>query len=231
MNWLEAAVIIILAGCAIYGRWKGFIRTVFALFSTIIALSLTMWVSPTVSREVQKNEKIMTYVTEKVSKVIKPEKKNREISEQVNYIGKLPLPKAMKNSLIENNNTEVYTAMAVKSFQDYISGSIARMIINAGVFLIIMIVVLISMAILCEALDIISKLPLINGLNKTAGLFAGLLQGIVIVWIGCIALTVLSGTKLGEAVFNLINGSTFLSLIYDNNLFLKFITNLGATLF
>lgn len=231
MNWLEAAVIIILAGCAIYGRWKGFIRTVFALFSTIIALSLTMWVSPTVSREVQKNEKIMTYVTEKVSKVIKPEKKNRGISEQVNYIGKLPLPKAMKNSLIENNNTEVYTAMAVKSFQDYISGSIARMIINAGVFLIIMIVVLISMAILCEALDIISKLPLINGLNKTAGLFAGLLQGIVIVWIGCIALTVLSGTKLGEAVFNLINGSTFLSLIYDNNLFLKFITNLGATLF
>jgi uncharacterized membrane protein required for colicin V production len=231
VNWLLIVVLVILGGCAIYGRSRGFIKTVFALFSTIIALSLTMWVSPTVSKQVQKNEKVMTFVTQKVSKVIKSKKKNKKVAEQVNYINKLPLPKAMKKTMIENNNTESYKAMAVKSFQDYICGSIARVIINAGVFLIVMLALLIGMAILCEALNIISKLPLINGLNKTAGLFAGLLQGIVIVWIGCIVLTMFSGTKLGQEMFTIINQDPFLSIIYNNNLFLKFITNLGATLF
>ncbi len=231
MNWLVAAVIVILGGCALYGRNRGFIKTVFTLFSTIIALSLTMWVSPMISKEVQKNDKIMSFVTENISKVVKTKEKNKKVSEQINYIDKMSLPKAMKNTLIENNNTEMYTAMAVKSFQDYISASIARVVVNAAVFLIVMLIVFISMAILCEALNIISKLPLLNGLNKTAGLFAGLLQGIVIIWIGCIVLTVFSGTKLGQTMFAMINENLFLSIIYNNNLFLKFITNLGATLF
>lgn len=231
MNWLVAAVIVILGGCALYGRSRGFIKTVFTLFSTIIALSLTMWVSPMISKEVQKNDKIMSFVTENISKVVKTKEKNKKVSEQINYIDKMSLPKAMKNTLIENNNTEMYTAMAVKSFQDYISASIARVVVNAAVFLIVMLIVFISMAILCEALNIISKLPLLNGLNKTAGLFAGLLQGIIIIWIGCIVLTVFSGTKLGQTMFAMINENLFLSIIYNNNLFLKFITNLGATLF
>lgn len=233
MNWLAVVVLVILGGFAIYGRCRGFIKTVFTLFSTIIALSLTMWVSPTVSKEVQKNDKIMSFVTEQVSKVVnvKEKNKNKKISEQVNYIGKMPLPKAIKNALIENNNKETYAAMAVKSFKEYICASIARVVVNAAVFLAVMLVILISMAILCEALNIISKLPIINGMNKTAGLFAGLLQGIVIVWIGCIILTMFSGTKFGQTLFTMINENQFLSIIYNNNLFLKFITNIGASLF
>lgn len=231
MNWLVATVIVILGGFALYGRSRGFIKTVFTLFSTIIALSLTMWVSPMISKEVQKNDKIMSFVTENIAKVVNTKEKNKKVSEQINYIDKMSLPKAMKKTLIENNNTEMYTAMAVKSFQDYISASIARIVVNAAVFVIVMLIVFISMAVLCEALNIISKLPLLNGLNKTAGLFAGLLQGIVIIWIGCIVLTVFSGTKLGQTMFTMINENLFLSIIFNNNLFLKFITNLGATLF
>ena len=231
MNWLVVTVLVILGGCAIYGRSRGFIKTVFALFSTIIALSLTMWVSPMISKEVQKNDKIMSFVTENVANAVKPKEKNKKVSEQINYIDKMNLPKAMKTTLIENNNTEMYKAMAVKSFQDYINASIARVVVNATVFLVIMLVIFISMAILCEALDIISKLPLLNGLNKTAGLLVGLLQGIIIIWIGCIVLTVFSGTELGQTMFAMINEDLFLSTIYNNNLFLKFITNLGATLF
>lgn len=231
MNWLVVTVLVILGGCAIYGRYRGFIKTVFTLFSTIIALSLTMWVSPMVSKEVQKNDKIMSFVTENVANAVKTKEKNKNVSEQINYIDKMQLPKAMKNTLIENNNTEMYKVMAVKSFQDYISASIARVVVNAAVFIVIMLVIFISMAILCEALNIISKLPLLNGLNKTAGLLAGLLQGIIVIWIGCIVLTVFSGTEFGHTIFTMMNENQFLSIIYNNNLFLKFIMNLGAALF
>ena len=87
------------------------------------------------------------------------------------------------------------------------------------------------MYIISKTLDIISKLPLINGLNKTAGLFVGFIHGIVMVWVGCIILTALSSTKFGESLFILINESPILSSIYNNNLLLTFITNLGELLF
>ncbi len=231
MNWLVILVLIVLAGYSLNGRRRGFIRTVFTLFSTIIALVLTTWISPVISKELQKNEKVMGFVTEKVTKVIDFTDIGSKITDQVNFINKLPLPKIMKHTLIENNTKDVYTAMAVSNFKDYISGSISRIIINAAVFLIIVLFITIGLAIICETLDIISKLPLINGLNKTAGLLAGLLHGIVVVWIGCIFLTILGSTEWGKTLFSLINESTFLSTIYNNNLLLNFIMNLGKILF
>ena len=231
MNWLVILVLVILAGYALNGRRVGFIRTVFTLFSTIIALVVTSWVSPAISKELQKNDKVMGFVTEKVSKVIEFKDMGDKKTDQVNFINKLPLPKIMKHTLIENNTKDVYTAMAVKNFKDYIISSRARIIINAAVFLIVVLFITIGLALLCETLDIISKLPLINGLNKTAGLLAGLLQGIIVVWIGCIFITILSSTKWGEVIFKLINENAFLSTVYNNNLLLSFIMNLGKILF
>lgn len=231
MNWLVILVAVILAGYALLGRKRGFIRTVFTLFSTIMALIVTVWISPVISKEVQKNDKVMGFVTSKVEKFVNFSGTGNKLSEQVNFIDKLPLPGAMKTTLIENNNSEVYVAMAVDNFEAYVSNTIARMIINAAVFILIMLIITIALAVLCEVLNIISKLPIINGLNKTAGLLAGLLHGIIIIWISCIVLTIFSSTKIAQHIFTLINDSAFLSIIYDNNLFLQFITNLGATLF
>jgi AAA+ ATPase superfamily predicted ATPase len=185
---------------------------------------------------VQKNDKVMSFVTEKVAKVVKSSNAKKKIkdntkSKQIDYINHLPFPKAVKKALIENNNSDVYTAMAVDNFKDYISNSIARIIVNAAVFTVLMLISIIGLGVLCEILNIISKLPVVNGLNKTAGLFVGLLQGFIIIWIGCIVLTTFSGTKTGQDIFDIINQNQFLSMIYNNNYFLKFITNLGTTLF
>jgi uncharacterized membrane protein required for colicin V production len=231
MNWLLIAVAVILIGYAFSGRQRGFIRTVFALFSTIIALMLTVWISPVISKQLQENNKVMGFVSERVEKAISFKDMGDKVSEQVEFINKLPMPKAIRNTLVENNTKDVYKAMAVDNFKEYISNSISRIIINAASFIVIMLIILIALALLCETLNIISKLPIINGLNKTAGLLAGLLQGIVVVWIGCIFLTVLGGTKLGQNIFEMINDSTFLSIIYNNNLLLNFIINLGDMLF
>ncbi len=231
MNWLLIVVAVILIGYSFNGRRRGFIRTVFALFSTIIALMLTVWISPVISKQFQDNHKIMGFVTEKVEKVISFENTGNKVSEQIEFINKLPMPKSIRHTLVENNTKDVYKAMAVDNFKEYISNSISRIIINAASFLVIMLIILIGLALLCETLNIISKLSIINGLNKTAGLLAGLLQGIIVVWLGCIFLTVLGGTKIGQNLFEMINESTFLTIIYDNNLLLNFITNLGDMLF
>jgi len=231
MNWLAILVIVVIAGYTLNGRRRGFIKTVFTLFSTIIALLLTMWISPLINKEVQKNEKIMNFVGNKVEKVIDLSKSHKKTSEQMNFIDKLFLPNTLKDTLKENNNGNVYVAMAVDNFEDYVEETVSRIIINAAVFIIVMILVMIILGIVSHALDIISKLPIINGLNKTAGLFAGFLHGIVVVWIGFIILTMFSSTNIGKTLFLLINESQFLTILYNNNLILKYITNISKMLF
>lgn len=231
MNWLLILVIIVIAGYTINGRRRGLIKTVFTLFSTIIALVLTIWLSPIISKEFQNNDKAMNFVSEKVVKVLDHKEVGNKKTDEVNFINKLHLPKSLKNTLIKNNTPDVYTAMAVDNFKDYVNSTITRIIVNAAMFIIIFLVVSIAVFMFSSTLDIISKLPLINGLNKTAGLFAGFLHGIVIIWIGCIVLTAFGGTKIGEDMFLLINENPILGSIYNNNLLLTFITNLGKTLF
>lgn len=231
MNWLEILVIIILVVYSFIGRKRGFIKTVFTLFSTIIALLLTMWISPMVNKEIQKNDKIMNFVSNKVEKVIEFNKNNDKTSEQMKFIDKLFLPGSIKNTLKENNTGDVYVAMAADNFKEYVTGSISRIIINAAVFILVMLIIMIALGIISKTLDIISKLPIINGLNKTAGLFAGLLHGIIIVWIGFIFLIMFSSSSVGKTMFLLINESKFLTTLYNNNLLLKYITDIGKILF
>lgn len=231
MNTLLIGVIIILGLNALTGWRRGFIKTVFSLFSLIAALLLSYWISPAISRSLQSNEKIMNYYTAKVDSILNLNETGQKLNEQLKVIEELPLPESMKRSLIENNKKEIYKALDVENFTEYITQSIACFIINAIVFLISFLVILIALQVLCFILNIISKLPILNGINHFAGLTVGVLQGLLLLWVACIVLTAFSGTEWGRSAMKLIQESTFLSTIYDNNLILKYITDLPKLLF
>jgi uncharacterized membrane protein required for colicin V production len=231
VNWLLLAVVIFLAVYAIRGRQEGFIKTVFSIFSILIALVLTYEVQPYVSKALQHNDKIVSYVEHKVDASVELDKKEEGVSDQRNSIEGLRLPKSLKKSLIENNNTEVYKALVVEKFEDYVSSYLAVVILNALSFVGVFLIVYILLFIISRAMDILSHLPLINGLNKTAGLLVGLLRGLVVIWILCILLTMFSSTKTSQILYGYINDSYILSSIYDNNILLHIITNIAKVLF
>ncbi len=231
MNWLLIAVVIFLAVYAIRGRQEGFIKTVFSIFSILIALVLTYEIQPYVSKALQHNDKIVSYVEHKVDASVDLDKKEEGVSDQRSSIEGLRLPKSLKKSLIENNNTEVYKALVVEKFEDYVSSYLAMVILNALSFVVVFLIVYVLLFIISRALDILSHLPLINGLNKTAGLLVGLLRGLVVIWILCILLTMFSSTKTSQLLYGYINDSYILSSIYDNNILLHIITNIAKVLF
>lgn len=231
MNWLVIAVLVVLIFFGFRGQREGFIRTVFSLFSLIIALFLTSTFSPYISKTLQNNEKVHTYISDAVAKIVKTPKKDGTVTEQVESIKELSLPKSLKNALIENNNGEVYKALAVNSFKEYVNNYLTCVVINALSFILAFIIVNICLSLILNALDLISKLPIINGLNKSAGFVIGLLHGLVIVWVLCILLTCFGGTEWGKHIYMLISESRFLTTVYDNNLLLNVITNMAKVLF
>ena len=231
MNWLLIVVLAILVVNSLIGMKVGLIKTIFSLCSMIIAVILTIWLSPYVNGFMRGNEKIYEGISTKVEKMLPFSEEEAASKDQNSLIEGLSLPQSIKDSLIHNNNKESYEALAINSFKDYVSNYLTGVVINAMAFIITFFVVLIILWVACFALDIISKLPLLKQINKTAGLLAGLVQGLVLVWVFFILLTVFSSTELGQKAMQTIGESQILSFIYNNNYLLRFVTNITKVVF
>ena len=127
----------------------------------------------------------------------------------------------MKRNLEENNNVEVYRYLAVNTFTDYIADSVTLMVVNGLSFLISFLTAAILIRAVTFALDILSKLPVINGANKMTGALVGCLKFIIFIWIALLVVTLLCNTEFGRKVLELIQGDTFLRFLYDQNIFVK----------
>lgn len=232
MNIVLIIAIIIVLACAIKGHHDGFIKTIVSICSVILTITVTTMIAPHISKMVQSNDALMESVSNQVASTLSlEENKTLNKADSIEEIEKLDLPKSLKEGLIENNNPEVYKTLLVDTFSGYISRYLAVIIVNAIVYIVVFLVFMIAFAILTRVLDLISKLPIINGLNKTAGLLIGILQGFIILWILCIFFTAIGSTPIGKTVFISINESPLLSAIYNNNLLLKVVTNIAKVLF
>jgi uncharacterized membrane protein required for colicin V production len=228
MNILVLIILAILVINAIIGMKVGFVKTVFSLCFMIVAVILTIWINPYVNNFMRGNDQISGSISTKVETVLHLEnEKEADVSGQTEQIEGLSLPQSIKDSLVKNNTADVYEALSVNSFKKYVTTYLSGIIINALAFIITFLVILIALWIVSIALDLISKLPLINQINKTAGLLAGIVHGLVIIWLFCILVTVFGGTEFGQKALQMIGESQFLSFIYNNNFLLQFVT--GAT--
>lgn len=227
-QWVLILVAAILLLHILNGRRRGLIKTVFSLFSVIVAMVVTATVAPMISKQLQNNETVYAFVEDKVTAsldVYIEDMEESSVAVQNEVIQGLPLPEAVKDMLVENKNAEVYQAMAVEGLRDYVIKYITGVVINAGSFIVVFIVVNIAIRILAVLLDIISKLPVLNTLNKTGGAVIGFLQGMLVIWLLCIVLMAFSSTELAQDVYGQINASKILTYIYDNNLLLETVIN------
>ena len=97
------------------------------------------------------------------------------------------------------------------------------MIINAIAFVISLILAIIGLIVLCFALNLLTKLPLLKQVNTTAGLAIGLVEGVLVVWILFVILTMFAGSEFGSKALALISENPLLNFLYKNNLVSKFI--------
>jgi len=223
---LTVVLLVILVVCAIGGFKAGLIKTVFSMFSFIIAIILSIWLSPMISDILQKNEKIVGDVNEKVEKALGLENKIIMENDQEPFIENLPLPASIKESL--HFDEDMYDVLNVNSFGEYVTRKMTNMIINAAAFVGVFLLIIIILQVLCFALNLFGKLPVLSGINKIGGLVVGLLHGAIIIWVILIFITASGSASWGQAALESINKNAILSFLYDNNMLTKYITVLRA---
>jgi len=231
MNWLTFIVIMVFILCVLTGVRRGMIKSIYSVGVVIVGFLLAAILNPLVSHFLHENNSIYQTVYKAVEENIKIEGKIKTLTQENDVIAELPLPELVRKKLKENNNTEIYQAMAVDNFKQYIYTYITNMILNAISYLALFVLIAVLLRILAEALNIISKLPVIKELDQLAGGVLGLLQAFLLFWIFTGVLAVCSHTAWAQNLYGMINDSEVLSVLYNRNLLVEIITGIKNSFF
>lgn len=148
----------------------------------------------------------------------------------IEVVENLELPNSIRDMLLDILDTiniddierwNGYPEEAIEWIETKIFTLLTETILNAIGFFITFLIVSIGVAILCFTLDIISKLPVLHQINTLSGAIAGALEGLVLVWIGFIIITMLGSTAFGQEALGLIAENELLSYLYNNNILSK----------
>ena len=198
-NWLFVVVAVYLVSMVLYGHYRGFVRLAVSAVSLVLSLGVVHFGAPSVANLLRSNEVVYQAVEDSVTKFIqKDDEAENEAADaappsvQRSIIEEMDLPEQLKDALLENNNSEVYEALGVSSFTHYVSRYLAN--------------------------NVVSRLPIISGLNRLAGAALGGAEGIFFVWIAALLITLFSATAIGELFLNQIESNIWLTWLYDHNM-------------
>ena len=221
---LDAVVIIVILVCAVLAWRKGFIRAVLGFLPMLSALMGTKYLSPYISRFLR-GTPIFSTLADSIRESMGLDKLIGEsvMQTQTEIIEGMRLPAFLKEALLENNNPVIYQLLDVDRLQDYIAGFLANTCINVLSVVFAFILIYIIVAVILQALNLFSELPVLNFVNHFSGFLVGALKGLLFVWIGCILLTFFQCSAKLEGVFTALETTYVADFLYENNMLLYLI--------
>lgn len=142
--------------------------------------------------------------------------------EELEKLG-IGLPESVMESVMEKMADTANTMIEESGLYRVIAESMTEFIIQGMSFFLTFIIGLILSSIISGLLGIVSKIPVIKGTNRVAGLFVGAINGLVIVWIGFYLIAIFSSTEGGRVLLTYIYESQLLTTLYENNLLMTII--------
>ena len=226
MNKLLIIVCAVLLVSMIVGIARGFVKTLFGLFGMALVLVLTVSLAPKAATALKNNEKfhtnVETGIEEHIAASVASEgavnldvyKENNKAS-TVDIAGfKIPadvLSKALDDKAVKNAKKDMQTAIV-----HTVSVYLADRVINVGSYLVIFVGLYIIVWILAHVLGLISKLPVLNAINRFGGAVCGLIGGLVAVWIIFLLITMFIKTPLMQSAMEDIGKSQVLTFLYSH---------------
>ena len=220
---LDVIVIGIIALFMYLGYRRGLIRTVFTLFSYVLAISLAIYLFPIVADWLME----MPLYTALKDYIIR----TMNLGDVVQYqsedlIANLPLPDIIRSFLHEHNTPNVFELLNVHTIEEYIAAYFARMAINIIAKVAVFLIVKFTLSLLSGLLDLVSRLPIIKQFNQIGGMLAGFLLGLIIVWIGLAVMILFFLDPTGPELMIMLDNSLVVGWVYENNPILQMLGNI-----
>lgn len=251
-NFVLIMVLVIFGGCFYMGSRKGLVRTVFGLFSSIVVLLAGTVISPIISNQLRNNDKIFNAISTRIEKSLENYGKNGKRDEQSvdkkktkgkKSKGKksrelinaddiyVPYKLLTGNQAVEEIITDILKNEHIKKAREDVQKEVNHrvaiyltgIVINSGTFILVYFILSVGLLVLGKVLNIISKLPVINELNRMVGGIAGIFQGLVIVWLIFTLMMVFIEKPFIQEGMRQIEENAFLRILYESNIIAKII--------
>ena len=142
-------------------------------------------------------------------------------SEQIRFIENLPIPDALKEQMETFNNAAGYVKLGAKDFGSYVINYIANLILNILAFLITLLISWLIIRLILGALSVFTSLPIIGTADHLLGLAAGFVEGVLIMWLLFLILSMFATTPAGKTLMDEINRTPVLETLYNTNLLMN----------
>ena len=227
INYLFIAIVALIVYMTVRGYRKGFLRIVVSFIGTIVIVIAAREAAPYVTDYLYNNTDAYEKIELGIEEMFKDanEKYDNSIPEnQVKTIDSYNVPDSLKNNLIINNTAEMYKTLVVDVFEDYVSAYLANTAIKAAGFVLAFIVLIIAFRLLLYFVNIISRIPIIRGINQFIGGCIGFIESLIIVWVFFFVAVMFIGNESGSYIFRMIADSEFLTLLFNTNILLGIIS-------
>lgn len=233
MNILEIIVLALTVLLAVTGYRMGFVRKLASLFSLVLSIVLVSACLPYVTEFLKTSTPVYDFIVKECREVVQQGTDGffidmADSQTQAELIRNLPLPEVFREQLLKNNNQEGYRSLGVTTFQDYVVHFSATVILNAVSFVAALLLIQILFRVVIAAMDILSHIPVLGGINRLAGLLLGLLQALLLLWVFFMFLSAASTTETGLRLLSMVQESAVLSYLYDSNFFMRIVLQTAA---
>lgn len=227
VNFLFIAIVALIIYMTVRGYRRGFLRIVVSFIGTIVIIIAAREAAPYVTDYLYNNTDAYEKIELGIEEMFKDanEKYDNSIPEnQIKTIDSYNVPDSLKNNLIINNTAEMYKTLVVDVFEDYVSRYLANTAIKAAGFVLAFIVLIIAFRLLLTVVNIISRIPIIRGINQFIGGCLGFVESLIIVWVFFFVAVMFIGNESGSYIFRMIADSEFLTLVFNTNILLGIIS-------
>lgn len=206
------------------GYRRGFIRTVFSLVSFALSIILAAYLYPIVAEWLRgtpvftalKGYIIRTMGLEEVVHI-----------HTIELIGSLPVPDLLRRSLLTHyDRPNMFELLNVYTIEEYIAGFFAGMAINIIAMALVFIIVRLILGVISGMLDVVGRLPVIRTFNRGGGLILGLVQGVIIIWIGLALMNLFFLDPTQPELMRLLEESLVAGWIYEHNPIMTMLANI-----
>ena len=219
--------------CVVVGWAQGMLRLMISVAGLIASVMISLYGAPYVSGYLQEkteiDDKMASYISEELAYSDAGEEVTRGI--QIAAINALELPDSLKEAIVNNNNSETYDVLEVAGVYDYIAMSIAVVILNGIVFLVLLVVSRLFFGIISHGVKGFTKIPIVRSIDKFGGGILGAIRGLIWIWIFFLLLSITSTFSWSEQLISQINDVWILKFLYHHNIFMDAISDLTKILF
>ena len=217
LTWFGIVILLILILFIWMGYRRGFIREIVSFFFVFLSLSLAWAINPYINDFLISETPVYSTIQETCTDFVQKQSSDleNEMESSSQFIDGLNLPEILRKNIEKNNNTENYAELSVNTLTEYVSGYLARTIVNGLSYVLAYILATIGIRIVVYILNLIAGLPILKTANKLTGGLVGFVKGLVFIWILFLILTVLCSTEIGKTSLELIEKDSLLSVIYQ----------------